>query len=287
MEAQAFDFLKQQLMQRSGAMITPEKGYLIESRLTPIAKRLGHDGIVAMVSSLMLRPDETVLEEIVDAMTTNETLFFRDGWPFEKLKDTIIPDLVERNAGMKRIRIWSAACSSGQEPYSIAMTLSDMRPLLAGWHTGIVGTDICSHILDRARAATYSDFEVRRGLSDEMRERHFVADGPGWKVKPELRHGVEIRKFNLLSDPMSAGLFGFDVVFCRNVLIYFDEPTRTRVLSSIARAMRPGGYLVMGGAETVVGFSDAFRLIPGQRGLFQLSNGPVAATDCARSVTAS
>ena len=281
MEAQAFDFLKQQLMQRSGAVITPEKEYLIESRLTPIAKRLGHDGIGGLVSSLMLRPDNGVLDEIVDAMTTNETLFFRDAWPFEKLKDTIVPDLVERNAGIKRIRIWSAACSSGQEPYSIAMTLSDMRPLLAGWHTTIVGTDICSHILDRAREGKYSDFEVRRGLSDEARDRHFVADGPNWRVKPELRQGVEIKKFNLMSDPMAAGLFGFDIVFCRNVLIYFDEPTRARVLASIAKAMRPGAYLVMGGAETVIGFSDAFRLIPGQRGLFQLSSGSVAVTDCA------
>ena len=281
MEAQTFEFLKQQLMQRSGAMITPEKEYLIESRLSPIARRLGHDGIASLVGSLMLRPDEKVLEEIVDAMTTNETLFFRDGWPFEKLKDTMVPDLVERNAGMKHIRIWSAACSSGQEPYSIAMTLSDMRALLAGWHIRIVGTDICTRILDRAREAKYNDFEVRRGLSDEARDRHFVEDGPNWRVKPELRAMVEVKKFNLMTDPMSAGLFGFDIVFCRNVLIYFDEPTRSRVLASIARAMRPGAYLVMGGAETVIGFSDAFRLIPGQRGLFQLSGGSVAVNDCA------
>ena len=281
MESLAFDFLKQQLMQRSGTVITPEKSYLIDSRLMPIARRHGYDGIDGLIGALMRRPDETVLGEIVDAMTTNETLFFRDVWPFEKLRDTVIPDLAERNATTKRLRIWSAACSSGQEPYSIAIVLNEMKRLLAGWRAPIIGTDICSAVLDRAREGRYSKFEVQRGLSEDMLRRYFVQDGANWQVRPELRQAVEFKKFNLLDDPMKAGLFGFDIVFCRNVLIYFDEPTRVRALASIAKAMRPGGYLVMGGAETVMGVSDAFRLIPGQRGLFQLSIRSAAVNDCA------
>lgn len=271
MDAVEFEYLRQMLLERSGAVVTLEKSYLINSRLMPIARSCGHADVAELIKALRCRPDEAVLEQIVDAMTTNETLFFRDNWPFQKLREIVLPDMMKRNQGSKRLRIWSAASSSGQEPYSIAIVLNEMRHLLVGWQTTIVGTDISSEILARAGEATYTDFEVRRGLSDEMLNRYFLPEGANWKVRPEVRNMVEFKKFNLLDNPLASGLFGFDVIFCRNVLIYFDEPTRARVLASLAGALRPGGYLLLGGAETVVGFSDAFSLVRGERGLFQLS----------------
>lgn len=281
MEPLDFEFLRQLLLERSGAVVTLEKNYLINSRLAPIARAHGHADVGALVKALRWQPDEAVMEEIVDAMTTNETLFFRDAWPFQRLRDIVLPEVMKRNHVSKRLRIWSAACSSGQEPYSIAIVLSEMKHLLAGWQANIVGTDISSEALGRAVEAKYTDFEVRRGLSDDMLSRYFRQEGANWFVRPEVRGMVDFKKFNLLNDPMATGLFGFDVIFCRNVLIYFDEKTRARVLASLARALRPGGYLLLGGAETVVGFSDAFSLIRGERGLFQLNEAGGKTNNCA------
>ena len=266
-----FDYLRHLLYERSGLVVTKDKVYLLEGRLMPIARQRGLDSVDALVNMISRTRDETLIGEVIDAMTTNETLFFRDNWPYERLRRTILPDVLSMSGSQKRVRIWSAACSSGQEPYSIAMTIAEMRPMLGGAQIEICATDISPSILNRAREGRYSDFELSRGLPEPMRNRYFSVDGEGWRIKDTVREMVTFKSFNLLGDPIAAGLGTFDIVFCRNVLIYFDEATRGRVLKSIARVMSPWGYLCLGGAETVVGISDAFKVLPGERGLFALA----------------
>ncbi|MEQ8611415.1 CheR family methyltransferase [Parvibaculum sp.] len=266
-----FDYLKQVLYERSGLVVTREKGYLIESRLAPLARRNGLESVDRFIEETRRTRNEAVLTQIIDAMTTNETLFFRDAWPFERLSKTLMPEVMAKAKTSRRIRIWSAACSSGQEPYSLAMTLAEMAPALAGWQVEIVATDISEAMLARAEAGRYSLFEVSRGLPEHMLRKYLLPEKDGWRVKESLREMIEFRRYNLLEDPYQSGLGPFDIVFCRNVLIYFDEETRKRVFTGLARVMRPWGYLCLGGAETVVGISDAFRVLPGERGLFGLA----------------
>ncbi|MBO6678267.1 CheR family methyltransferase [Parvibaculum sp.] len=266
-----FDYLKQILYERSGLVVTPEKGYLIESRLSPIARRRGVASVGHLIEEIRRTRDETVLRQVVDAMTTNETLFFRDGWPFERLKNSLLPEVMSMAGSSRRIRIWSAACSSGQEPYSLAMTIAEMGAALAGWQIQIVATDISEAMLARAEAGRYSMFEVSRGLPEHLLSRYFVPEKDGWRVKDSLREMIEFRRYNLLDDPAANSMGPFDIVFCRNVLIYFDEATRKRVFDALARTMRPWGVLCLGGAETVVGISSAFRVLAGERGLFGLA----------------
>lgn len=266
-----FDYLKQMLYERSGLVVTLEKGYLIESRLMPIARRHGVESVGNLIEQIRRTRDDVALTQIVDAMTTNETLFFRDGWPFERLRSSLLPEVMAMNKSSRRIRIWSAACSSGQEPYSLAMTVDSMGPVLAGWQVEIVATDISDAMLARARAGRYSVFEVSRGLPEAMVQKHFEPEKDGWRVKDTLRNMIEFRRYNLLDDPVASGLGSFDIVFCRNVLIYFDETTRRQVFAGLAKTLRPWGYLCLGGAETVVGISNAFRVLPGERGLFGLA----------------
>lgn len=266
-----FDYLRQMLYERSGLVVTPEKGYLIESRLAPLARRNGLESVGRFIEEIRRTRDEAVLKQIVDAMTTNETLFFRDAWPFERLRKSLMPDVMAMAKTSRRIRIWSAACSSGQEPYSLAMTLAEMGHALTGWQVEIVATDISDAMLARAAAGRYSLFEVSRGLPEHLLRKYFVPESDGWRVKESLREMIEFRRYNLLDDPYTNGMGPFDIVFCRNVLIYFDEATRRRVFAGLAKVMRPWGYLCLGGAETVVGISDAFRVLSGERGLFGLA----------------
>jgi chemotaxis protein methyltransferase CheR len=271
MNAPEFEYLKQVLYERSGLVVTPEKGYLIESRLAPIARRRGIGSVGQLIEEIRKTRDEAMLNQIVDAMTTNETLFFRDGWPFERLKTTLLPEIMNMAKSSRRIRIWSAACSSGQEPYSLAMTLAEMGPQIAGWQVEIIATDISDAMLARAETGRYSMFEVSRGLPDHLLRKYFTPENDGWRAKDTLRQMIEFRRYNLLDDPHAAGMGPFDIIFCRNVLIYFDENTRRRVFVGLAKVMRPWGYLCLGGAETVVGISDAFRVLSGERGLFGLA----------------
>ena len=268
-----FDYLRHLLYERSGLAVTKDKLYLLEGRLLPIARKHGLGSLDTLVNLISRTRDESIIGEIVDAMTTNETLFFRDKWPYERLRHPILPDVLAHCGAQRRIRIWSAACSSGQEPYSIAMTIAEMGTALDGTQVEICATDISPSILKRAQEGRYSDFELSRGLPDAMRAKYFVADGDGWRIKDSLRNMVTFKSFNLLADPVAAGLGTFDIVFCRNVLIYFDEETRGRVLKGISRVMPNWGYLCLGGAETVVGISDAFKVLPGERGLFALTKG--------------
>lgn len=282
MKTEDFEFLRKFLYDRSGLSLTPDKSYLLESRLAPIARRLQHKTLTDLIGQMRIRADEALTIEVVEAMTTNETLFFRDRWPFERFSQMILPAMLEANKATKRIRIWCAACSSGQEPYSLAMLLAEAGHLLNGWQVELIGTDISEEMLERCRKGWYSAFEVQRGMTPDLLKKYFTKDGDGWLISEKLRAMVKFRNFNLLADPStaSAGLSGLDLIFCRNVLIYFDETTRRQVFNGMAKAMKPAGYLCLGGAETVIGISDAFRILPGERGLFAV-NAPGGAAGAA------
>lgn len=266
MTPQDFDFLRGLLRERSGLMLAPEKQYLAESRLLPVARRHGMTTLSELVAGLKVRANVELGVEVVEAMTTNETFFFRDKLPFEHFRDTMMPALVEARRREKRIRIWCAAASTGQEPYSLAMALCEMRDRLAGLRVEIIATDLSGEVLDRARAGLYSQFEVQRGLPIQNLLKYFTQVGDSWQISAEIRAMVQFRTLNLLND--FAPLGTFDIVFCRNVLIYFDQDTKIAVFSRIAKQLPDDGYLVLGAAETVVGLTDAFKPVADKRGLY-------------------
>jgi chemotaxis protein methyltransferase CheR len=266
MTSAEFTFIAAFLKERSGLIITPDKMYLLETRLAPIMRERGLNGLSALMDLLRQPGPSTVKDKVVDAMTTNETSFFRDIHPFDALRKSVIPGLIERRGANRSLRIWSAACSTGQEPYSLAMTLKDHFPILGGWKIEIVATDLSPTVLERAREGMYSTFEVQRGMPIQMLVRHFDQLEPNWQVKPELRKMVTFRSLNLLEDFSSLGQF--DVVLCRNVLIYFDQPTKTRILNAISRRIASDGALLLGGAESVFGLCDAFAGVPGLKGVY-------------------
>jgi len=266
MNSSDFEFLSSLLYKQSGLVLTPDKGYLLETRLQPVARSHGLNSIEQIVATLRSRRDERLINSITDAMTTNESLFFRDRTPFEQFKTVVLPKLLETRAAKKHIRIWSAACSSGQEPYSLCMILDELGAKIAGWRIEIIATDISSEMIARARAGIYSQFEVQRGLPVQLLVKYFQQDGDRWQLNEKIRKMVTFREFNLLQDPRVLGTF--DVVFCRNVLIYFDQNTKRQVLEGIARQMAPDGYLYLGGAETVISITDKFQPVKGQRGMY-------------------
>ena len=265
-----YDFLRCILKQRSGLDLSADKQYLVESRLVPLARKSGLAGIPELVQK-MKSGAEVPTTEVVEAMTTNETFFFRDKVPFDHLRDTILPALMQSRANRKSLRIWSAACSTGQEPYSIAMCLKEKAAQLAGWRVEIVGTDLSQEVLEKSRAGIYSQFEVQRGLPIQLLVKYFAQTGELWQLNSEIRGMVQYRQLNLLQDFSSLGKF--DVVFCRNVLIYFDQQTKTQIFDRIARVIEPDGMLMLGAAESVVGITNAFRPYPDRRGLYQPSVG--------------
>ena len=268
MNLQDFEWIARLLKQRSGLVLSQDKAYLIESRLNPVARKHDLKSCEELISKLRMNGDESVLREVVEAMTTNESFFFRDQKPFDQFRDLVLPELMRNRANQKRLRIWSAAASSGQEAYSLAIILKEQANRLRGWNTSILGTDISTDILKRAKEGIYTQFEVQRGLPINHLVRYFKKIGERWQINDDLRDMVEFKHLNLL-DTFS-GLGKFDVIFCRNVLIYFDRETKTKVLDSIANHLEPDGYLYLGGAETILGISDRFELVPGCRGLFGL-----------------
>ena len=201
-------------------------------------------------------------------MTTNESFFFRDIKPFDQFRDIVLPHLLETREDKKFFRIWSAACSSGQEPYSLAMIMRELGDKLSGWRYEIMATDLSTEMLEKAKSGIYSQFEVQRGLPIQLLMKYFTQDGDKWRIDPSLGTDITYREFNLLGSP--TGLGQFDVVFCRNVLIYFDQDTKGEVLDRISSQMSDDGALYLGGAETVLGVSDKFKPVPGQRGLYSL-----------------
>jgi chemotaxis protein methyltransferase CheR len=268
-----YEFLCKLLKDQSGLALAGDKQYLLESRLLPLARKAGLASLAELVAKLKDRGDRLAVE-VVHAMTTNESFFFRDKIPFDHFRDTIMPALLEARASERRIRIWCAAAATGQEPYSLAICLKDMKDKLDGWRVEILGTDLSTAVLEKAKAGLYTQFEVQRGLPIQMLVKYFAQVGEMWQISADIRAMVQYRPLNLLSD--FANLGSFDLIFCRNVLIYFDQETKVAVLSRLARVLAPHGYLVLGAAETVVGLSDAFKPVPDRRGLYApvpLTNG--------------
>ncbi len=267
MKPEDFELFSTLVKQRSGLVLTPEKAYLLESRLFPVARKHSLKSLEDMAQSLRARREETLMFDITEAMTTNESFFFRDQKPFTLFQKTLLPRLLTARAAKKQIRIWSAAASSGQEAYSLAMICAEEAAKLQGWKIDIIGTDLSREMVTRAKTGIYSQFEVQRGLPVTHLVKYFQQiAGDKWQIKDNIRQMVQFREGNLLTDFGVAG--PFDIVFCRNVLIYFDLPTKTRVLAAINGVMPPDGFLVLGGAETVLGVSDAFKIVTGEHGLY-------------------
>ena len=270
MNPKHYQFLTALLQRECGLVIDKEKTYLAESRLAPVARRFGHADIDALIANIMSTKSRESVRAVVDAMVTNETFFFRDRKPFDHFEQHVLPELLEQHAAKKQIRIWSAAASTGQEAYSLAMILDKHKARMAGWRNAIIGTDISEQALARAKAADYSQFEVQRGLPVKMLVQYFDQKGERWHLKQAIKQAVQFERFNLLDDPASLGKF--DVVFCRNVLIYFDIGVRKKILAGIARQLVPGGRLYLGGAETTVGLSTDFQPDENGRGVYRLGS---------------
>lgn len=261
-----YEYLRRVLKERSGLVLSDDKQYLVESRLMPLARKEGLAGLSELVQKMKAPGSERIIVEVVEAMTTNESFFFRDKIPFDHFREAIVPNLLAARADRRRIRIWCAAASTGQEPYSLAMCLKEMGAKVAGWRIEILATDLSVEVLEKAKTGLYSQFEVQRGLPIQFLVKYFAQIGETWQIAPEIRSMVQYRPFNLLDS--FAELGRFDVVFCRNVLIYFDQATKIDVLDRISRIVEPDGYLVLGAAETVVGLTRAFKPLPDRRGLY-------------------
>ena len=264
-----YDFLRQALKQRSGLALGADKHYFLESRLLPLARQAGLSGVGDLVLALKTTRDAALMAAVVEAMTTNESFFFRDKTPFDHFRRLIMPALLAARRQSRAIRIWCAAAASGQEPYSIAICLREMASAIAGWRIEILATDLSGAVLDRARQGLYSQFEVQRGLPIKLLVKYFRRVGEQWQIAPEVRAMVKYRRFNLLADFASLGTF--DVIFCPNVLIYFDQDTKSDMLRRLAEALSSDGYLVLGAAETAIGLSDRFKMVSDKPGLYTVN----------------
>lgn len=271
------DFLKA----KSGIILAADKSYLVESRLAPIARRTGHESIADLINAIRRAPTGPLALDAVDAMTTNETFFFRDKTPFDNFNDTVMPAMLEARRMKRKLRIWCAAASTGQEPYSLAICIEEMKAKMAGWNVEIVGTDLSTLALEKAREGRYSQFEVQRGLPINLLLKYFTQDGETWKVNDELKQKVSYKPLNLLNS--FNGLGKFDIIFCRNVLIYFDPKTKKDILDRLSGALETDGFLALGAAETVVGISDRFKPIPQKRGLYGTGSNATAAAGLSAS----
>jgi chemotaxis protein methyltransferase CheR len=266
-----YDFLRNCLKQRSGLVLSADKQYLVESRLLPVARKAGLGNLTALVNVLK-RGDDALLTAVVEAMATNESFFFRDKVPFDHFRAIVMPALLAARRNTRSIRIWCAAASTGQEPYSLAMALLSMEREIAGCRIELLASDLSGEVLERARTGIYSQFEVQRGLPIHLLIKHFTQTGEMWQITPEIRAMVKYRQLNLLSDFSHLGIF--DLVFCRNVLIYFDQATKIDVLNRLARVTADDGYLVLGAAETVVGLTDSFKVVGDKHGLYTPNHTP-------------
>jgi len=272
MKIQDFELYKELLYDKSGLVITPDKSYLLDSRLTPIAKKWDYPTIDAMTIALRSFPDQSLIKDIIEAMTTNETSFYRDMKPFYYFENVILPYLKETKSATRKIKIWCAAASSGQEPYTLAMLLKECAPKMPGWTFEIRATDISDEILDNAKKGLYTQFEVQRGLPITHLMKYFTQAEDKWQINDDVKSMIKFENFNLLKS--MAGLGSFDVIFCRNVLIYFDDKTKNEVLTKMANLLPNDGFVILGGAETVLGICDKFVPLDNARGLYVKPNSP-------------
>ncbi len=247
LEPALFERIRKLVYDRAAIVLEPGKEYLVESRLAPLAQEHGFATVNDLCRALD-RQGGPLIAQIVEAMTTNETSFFRDVHPFEALKQTVLPELARQRAMQRRLRIWCAACSTGQEPYSLAMLLDEHFPLLGGWDISIHATDISKAVLSRARAGRFSQLEINRGLNAALLVKYFTRDGLDWELKPSIRRRVQFAEMNLVGRwPI---MEKFDLIFLRNVLIYFDQTTKLSILTKVQQHLAGDGFLILGGSET-------------------------------------
>jgi chemotaxis protein methyltransferase CheR len=265
-----FAFVSQLVRKEASIVLAPGKEYLVEARLIPVARAVGSPSVSEFLAELQRRPNPANQRRIIDALTTNETSWFRDREPFSALTDVVLPELVKSRASTRKIRVWSAASSSGQEAYSLAITLQEALPL--GWSYEILGSDISTEMIKRAEAGEYSQVEVNRGLPATQLVQYFDRVGAHWRVAPSLRRNVTFKLMNLTA-PLPP-LAPFDVIFLRNVLIYFDVATKKAVLHNVARLLRPDGWLFLGAAETTIGIDDNYeRVAAGRTSAYRVRAG--------------
>lgn len=266
MRPEDFDYLATLLKQRSGIALTPDKQYLLETRLQPILSSFECKQITDLITRLKLRSEEMLIREVIEAMTTNESMFFRDNKPFEQLRKVIFPELKKKGG---RIRIWSAACSNGQEPYSIAISILEEKNNLSGLSFEIHASDLDTKVIKKAQDGLYTQFEVQRGLPITMLLSYFSQEANNnWRIKNHVKEMVKFRQLNLLDSYLTMGKF--DIILCRNVLIYFDDATKREILRKLAAQLNPAGYLFLGSAETIIGLSDNLKPLENERGIYTL-----------------
>lgn len=275
MTPREFAFLRDVLKERSGLNLAPGMTDLVEARLHPVLREGAFPSLAAYVRALK-KPESVALRaELAEAVTVQESYFFRDKHPFQSFAGTMLPELMRERERTRRIKVWCAACATGQEPYSLAMLLAERRAALSGWNIDILATDFATSALAKAREGLYSQFEVQRGLPVGLLIKYFAKAGRGWELAPQIRAKVSFAAHNLVA---GEELGVFDVIFCRNVLIYFDAETKRAVLASLAGQLAPGGYLVLGASETTTGLSDAFApLAEDHGGIFKLKRKEEAA----------
>ena len=255
----SFQFVSRLVAEKSAIVLEPNKTYLVESRLTPIAKQNGYESLAAMINALRTKPVNGLHQQVVEAMTTNETSFFRDQHPFDTLKTTLLPEIIRARAASKTLKVWCGACSTGQEPYTLAMLIRENFPPLADWNLRITATDLASHVLTKAKQGLYNQAEVNRGLPAALLVKYFQRQGLHWQIKDELRQMIHFSEMNLIGTWPPLGTF--DIVFLRNVLIYFAPETKKEILVKIRRSLAKDGYLFLGGAETTMNLDDSYRRV--------------------------
>ncbi len=275
MNTDDFIFYKKFLQEKSGLSLSEDKIYLLESRLSPVLRKWMFGNLDEMTRALRLTPDRKLVIEVIDAMTTNETLFFRDDRPFRCFRSDVLPALLKLRDNKKALRIWSAACSTGQEPYSIAMTIHETMQNPENWRIEMLATDISETALAQANNGVFGQFEIQRGLPIQYVMKYFKQDGQTWKIVEKIRNMVRFENFNLLDRADKYGTF--DIIFCRNVLIYFDEDTKRKVLQNLIKRLAPDGYLFLGGSETVINLCPELKINSGCPGLYTVQAQPVIA----------
>jgi len=271
MTVQASDFRFIADFMRDAAAIVLESGkeYLVDSRLGPVAAQAGLSGIPALVQELRRSAHSPLAQKVVDAMTTNETSFFRDAAPYQHLRKSVLPALIEARRNERALNIWCAAASSGQEPYSMMMMMREEFAQLGSWNVRFLATDISKDMLQRCRAGLYSQLEVNRGLPAPLLVKYFTKRGIEWQIDERLRSAIEWRDFNLAGRAWS-GLPMFDLIMLRNVMIYFDLPTKRSILANMRRVLRPDGYLFLGTAETTLNVDERFESEKAQSSCFRV-----------------
>jgi chemotaxis protein methyltransferase CheR len=258
-----FNYIRRLVLEQSAIVLEEDKGYLVESRLLPLARREGFQSLDHLVKKLQAEPFQGLHRRAVEAMTTNETSFFRDFHPFEALKKSVLPNLVTRRASERELSIWCAASSSGQEPYSLALLIHESVPQLLGWKVRILATDLSTDILARAREGRYSQLEVNRGLPAALLVKYFQKRGSDWYLRDDIRSMVDFQILNLANAwPMMAPM---DIVMIRNVLIYFGVETKKEILAKVRRILRPDGYFFLGAAETTFNIDDSYERVQFER----------------------